>query len=263
VVFGSRFIGETPHRILYFWHTVANKMLTLASNVFSDLNLTDMETCYKVFKKDVLRQIVIEENRFGIEPEVTAKVAELVRTQGIRLFEVGISYNGRTYDEGKKIGWKDAIRAGWCILKYNTSGFAHLFKYGMNGLFVALSQFLVIIALVDGLGLKSLVEQSVANLVSIEASLLVGLVLHSFVTWRYRYETVLKFAKVFFLFHLVTGLSFAVRAVLFPALAYAVHLDYLTNTLVGIVTAVFINFVGYDRLVFKKKADEIIYKRHK
>ncbi|MFL5577736.1 MAG: glycosyltransferase family 2 protein [Gemmatimonadaceae bacterium] len=115
VVFGSRFLGGRPHRVLYYWHSVGNKLLTTLSNMFTNLNLTDMETCYKVFKRHVIQQITIEENRFGFEPEITAKVARL----DCRIFEVGISYNGRTYKEGKKIGWKDGVRAVWCILKYN------------------------------------------------------------------------------------------------------------------------------------------------
>jgi glycosyltransferase involved in cell wall biosynthesis len=116
VVFGSRFLGSDAHRVLYFWHMVGNKFLTLLSNMATNLNLTDMETCYKVFRREVLHKITIEENRFGFEPEVTAKVARL----GVRIYEVGISYSGRTYAEGKKIGWRDGFRAIWVILKYNT-----------------------------------------------------------------------------------------------------------------------------------------------
>jgi len=115
VVFGSRFSGGDAHRVLYFWHFVGNKFLTLLSNVLSNLNLTDMECCYKVFRREVLAQLHIEENRFGVEPELTAKVAKL----GCRIYEVGVSYSGRTYAEGKKIGWQDGLRALWCILKYN------------------------------------------------------------------------------------------------------------------------------------------------
>jgi glycosyltransferase involved in cell wall biosynthesis len=113
VTFGSRFIGS-PRRVLYFWHTVLNQCLTLASNMLNDLNITDMETCYKAFRADVIKTIVIEENRFGIEPELTAKVAKL----NLRIYEVPISYQGRTYAEGKKIGWKDGVRALYCIFKY-------------------------------------------------------------------------------------------------------------------------------------------------
>jgi glycosyltransferase involved in cell wall biosynthesis len=115
VVFGSRFAGGETHRVLYFWHSIGNHVLTLCSNAFTNLNLTDMETCYKVFRREVLQRIVIEENRFGFEPEITAKMAKL----RVRVFEVGISYAGRTYEEGKKIGWRDGVRALWCIVKYN------------------------------------------------------------------------------------------------------------------------------------------------
>ena len=116
VVYGSRFIGGKPHRILFFWHTIGNKMLTFASNVFTNLNLTDMETCYKMFKREIIQSIDLKENRFGFEPEVTAKVAKIAK---VRIYEVGISYYGRTYEEGKKIGMKDAFRALYCILRYN------------------------------------------------------------------------------------------------------------------------------------------------
>ena len=116
VVYGSRFAGAGPHRVLYYWHSVGNKLLTSASNMLSNLNLTDMETCYKAFRREVLAGIEIEENRFGFEPEITAKVA---RRPGVRIYEVGISYAGRTYDEGKKIGWRDGVRALYCIAKYN------------------------------------------------------------------------------------------------------------------------------------------------
>jgi len=113
-VFGSRFIGSQEHRVLYFWHSLGNKFLTLLSNMFTNLNLTDMETCYKAVKREILQSVSIEENRFGFEPEITAKLAR----KGIRIYEVAVSYHGRTYAEGKKINWKDGFRAIWCILKY-------------------------------------------------------------------------------------------------------------------------------------------------
>jgi glycosyltransferase involved in cell wall biosynthesis len=116
VVYGSRFLGGNSHRILFFWHSIGNKFLTRLSNVFTNLNLTDMETCYKLFKTSVIQQIELKEKRFGFEPEVTAKIARIPK---IRIYEVGISYYGRTYEEGKKIGWKDGFRAIFCILKYN------------------------------------------------------------------------------------------------------------------------------------------------
>jgi glycosyltransferase involved in cell wall biosynthesis len=115
VVYGSRFIGGKPHRILFFWHTIGNRFLTLISNMFSNQNLTDMETCYKLFRAEVIKPIKLRENRFGFEPEVTAKIG---RKKGVRIYEVGISYYGRTYEEGKKIVWKDGFRAIYCIIKY-------------------------------------------------------------------------------------------------------------------------------------------------
>lgn len=116
VVYGSRFMGGSAHRILFFWHSIGNRFLTFLSNVATNLNLTDMETGYKLFRKEIINQIALKENRFGFEPEVTAKVA---RIKGVRIYEVGISYYGRTYEEGKKINWKDGLRAIYCIVKYN------------------------------------------------------------------------------------------------------------------------------------------------
>ena len=116
VVYGSRFTGGNPHRILFFWHSIGNKLLTSISNMFTNLNLTDMETCYKLFRSDIIKSLNLKERRFGFEPEVTAKVS---RVPGVRIYEIGISYYGRTYEEGKKIGWRDGFRAFWCILKYN------------------------------------------------------------------------------------------------------------------------------------------------
>ncbi len=115
VVFGSRFLGGGPHRVLYFWHSVGNWLLTLMSNICTDMNLSDMETCYKVFRREILQAIPIEENRFGFEPEITVKIAK----RRLRVYEVGISYWGRTYEEGKKIGWKDGVRAVYCLMKYS------------------------------------------------------------------------------------------------------------------------------------------------
>lgn len=117
VVYGSRFMGGKPHRILFFWHSIGNKLLTAASNAFTNLNLTDMETCYKMWRSELVKSVNLKEQRFGFEPEVTAKVSRL---PNVRIYEVGISYYGRTYEEGKKINWKDGVRAFYCILKYNT-----------------------------------------------------------------------------------------------------------------------------------------------
>jgi glycosyltransferase involved in cell wall biosynthesis len=117
VVYGSRFMGGRPHRILFFWHSIGNKVLTLMSNAMTNLNLTDMETCYKLFRADLVKSLTLKENRFGFEPEVTAKIS---RIKDVRIYEVGISYYGRSYQEGKKIGWRDGFRAIYCIIKYNT-----------------------------------------------------------------------------------------------------------------------------------------------
>jgi glycosyltransferase involved in cell wall biosynthesis len=114
VVYGSRFLGSGPHRVLYYWHSVGNWLLTILSNSLTNMNMSDMETCYKVFRREILQAIPIEEDRFGFEPEITVKIAK----RGLRVYEVGISYWGRTYEEGKKIGWKDGFRALWCLLKY-------------------------------------------------------------------------------------------------------------------------------------------------
>ena len=116
IVYGSRFMGGNAHRVLFFWHTIGNKFLTTLSNMFANLNLTDMETCYKLFNTKIIQSLILKEKRFGFEPEVTAKIAKI---NGIRIYEVGISYYGRTFEEGKKIGWKDGVRALWCIFKYN------------------------------------------------------------------------------------------------------------------------------------------------
>lgn len=116
VVYGSRFMGGNPHRILFFWHSIGNRWLTTLSNMFTNLNLTDMETCYKLFRREIVQSLNLEEKRFGFEPEVTAKISRIPK---IRIYEIGISYYGRTYEEGKKIGWKDGFRAIYCILKYN------------------------------------------------------------------------------------------------------------------------------------------------
>lgn len=119
VVYGSRFMGGKPHRILFFWHSIGNKFLTFLSNMFTNLNLTDMETCYKMFKTEIIQSLDLKENRFGFEPEITAKISKV---KNIRIYEVGISYYGRTYEEGKKIGWKDGVRAIYCIVKYGLLG---------------------------------------------------------------------------------------------------------------------------------------------
>jgi glycosyltransferase involved in cell wall biosynthesis len=250
VVYGSRFLGGEPHRIVYFWHSVGNKALTLMSNMFSDLNLTDMETCYKVFKKDVIDKIDLEENRFGIEPEVTAKVAALARKEELSIYEVGISYYGRTYGEGKKIGIRDAFRAAWCIWKYNTTTAAKVIKYGCHGVLVALTQLVLMVLLVKGANLQTTYELNWANLLSIEGALLVGFVLHSLLTWHVRFTSPVDVVKKLIAFHLVTGISILTRIGLFYLLNLC-GIHYVVNVITGICVAIVINYSGYDKIVFK------------
>jgi glycosyltransferase involved in cell wall biosynthesis len=252
VVYGSRFASGESHRVLYYWHSLGNKLLTLASNMFTDLNLTDMETCYKVFRKSVIDRIGIEENRFGFEPEITAKVGELAREENIRIFELGISYNGRTYSEGKKIGLKDAFRAFWCILKYNNSGFAHFVKYGINGILVAISQIITILVLVEYFKYNSNFGLNVSHAISVEVSIIIGIILHSFITWRHKYKSILNLFNKIFQFHLITLVSFGVRQFLFYIFTIQLSVNYFTSTIIGILIAVVLNFAGYDKIVFKK-----------
>lgn len=251
VVYGSRFMSGRPHRILYYWHTWGNRILTWFSNMFSDLNLTDMETCYKLFRRDIIQNLRLNEKRFGFEPEVTAKVGELVRSGKVRLYEVGISYYGRTYDEGKKIGWKDGVRAMWCIFKYNTSWFAKGIKYISGGILVASSQFLSLLALVELLGFRNVTQQNIANLIAMEISILVGYFIHSNYTWpALDTQTANKTAK-FFKFHVITLASVALRAGAFYALSLA-GINYMLNAALGILLAIIWNFLGYEKFVFRK-----------
>lgn len=252
VVYGSRYLRGNRHRVLGYWHTMGNKLLTWVSNMFSNIYLTDMETCYKVFKREIVQKIVLTENRFGIEPEFTAQIANLAYREGLEIYEVPISYNGRTYAEGKKIGMKDAFRAVWCIIKYNESTAAKLFKYFFMGLLVAVSQFLTMVILVELFGFHSSLMQNIGYAISIEVSIITGFILHSLITWRYSFnsisDTLMKAGR----FHLVTGISFAVRQVLFYILL-AAGMGYQLNTLIGIGVAILMNFIGYDRLVFGVK----------
>ena len=252
VVYGSRFMGGEPHRVVYFWHSIGNKLLTLASNIFSDLNLTDMETCYKVFRRNIIEKIKLKENRFGIEPEFTAKIAALSKEDNLRIYEVGISYYGRTYDEGKKIGLKDAFRAAWCIWKYNTSSAARIIKYLFTGTLVALSQIFSLFLIVNSFDkVSNILLLNYANIISIEISILVGFFLHSYITWQIKYynykNTLIKLLK----FHLVTLLSTIVRIVLFYVLTLF-GINYLTSAVITIMITLAFNFLGYNNFVFNK-----------
>jgi putative flippase GtrA len=220
--------------------------------MFSDLNLTDMETCYKVFRKDVLDQIIIEEDRFGFEPEVTAKIGIIAREKKIRVYEVGISYYARTFEEGKKIKLKDAFRALWSIFLYNDSKFAHLVKYFIFGVLIALSQFISIVLLTEFFGFTSETQQNNANIISILISFIVAFVIHSKITWRYRFRSKQEIVLKIFIFFLVSIVSLIVRIYLFDFLMIQ-GLDYKMNTLIGIIVAILINFLGYDKFVFQKK----------
>jgi glycosyltransferase involved in cell wall biosynthesis len=172
VVYGSRFVGGGRHRVLYFWHSMGNRLLTVLSNAFSDLNLTDMETCYKVMRSEIAERITICENRFGFEPEITAKLAEFARNENIKIYEVGISYRGRTYNEGKKIGMKDGFRALYCILKYNTSRLAVSTKAALEGVLGIILQLSILFALPAFARFTTVAGRNLAHAVSMEAALL-------------------------------------------------------------------------------------------
>jgi glycosyltransferase involved in cell wall biosynthesis len=251
VVYGSRFVGAARHRVLYFWHSLVNIGLTTLSNMFSDLTLSDMETCYKVMKREVAARLVLQENRFGFEPEITARLAELARKENLRIYEVGISYRGRTYTEGKKIGVKDAVRALYCIVKYNTSPLANFVKYALDGVLVALLQFLTLVGLVEACGLRSLAGLNIAHAVSIEVCIIAGFMVHSVMTWRLHLKGRSAVLKKFLLFHLFNCVPFAVRALVFFVLVQQAH--YLVSALVSAAIALAFNFWGYNYLIFTKK----------
>ncbi len=249
VVYGSRFFKGDPARVLYFWHTKINYMLTLVSNILSDLDLSDMETCYKVFRREVLEGIVIQENRFGFEPEITAKIAAKAKEQKLRIYEVGISYHARTYEEGKKIRAKDGIRALWCALKYSNSTLGRIIKYGIFGLCAALSQMFMMLFLMEVIKIKS---ENIANVISIQMSILISFTLHSIFTWQYKYTSLSHLLRKALEFEMITCISFTTRVVLFYLLSL-IPIHYMTNTLLGIAVAVLINFIGYNTIVFRKK----------
>ena len=180
----------------------------------------------------------------------------MVRRGEIVVYEVGISYNSRTYKEGKKIGLKDAFRALWCILKYNTSLLARLVKFAYCGLFIALSQFTTIIILIEYLGFQSEFEQNVAHAISIEVSIIVGYLLHSWITWRYKFKSTSEFFKRALYFHLVTGFSTLVRIGMFFVL-FKVGINYRLIVLIGIAVVVVIDFIGFNNFVFKRRIKQL------
>ena len=251
VVYGSRYLGGQPNRVLQFWHSFMNRFLTFFSNMLSDIYLTDMETCYKVFRKNLLKNFSLEEKGFGFEPEITAKFAELSRSQNIKIYEVAVSYHARTYEEGKKINWKDAVRAFWCILIYNHTLMAHLSKYLVNGFFIILLQFASMILLVRLSGFEGDLE-NLANAISIGVTLFASFILHSWITWRYSFKSILDVIMKLLLFMAIFSFVSALRIYV-----YSYFLDmgmsYVHNTLIGIFIAVAFNFLGYDKIVFKER----------
>lgn len=250
VVYGSRFMSGRPHRILYYWHTWGNRILTWVSNMFSDLNLTDMETCYKLFRRDIIQNMNLREERFGIEPEVTAKVGQLVREGKIRLYEVGISYYGRTYDEGKKIGWRDGVRAMWCIFKYNNSWFAKLSKYVLNGFLTTILQFCLLITLVHAAGMQGLTGENIANGISIEIAAITGFLLYSLYSDDYSDANTIHRAQAFGRFQGIMLLQMLIRCAIFYLLALR-GIPYLTNAAIGVAVAILLNLSGIFKPRFR------------
>ena len=244
VVYGSRFLGGRPHRVLYFWHSMGNAFLTLLSNMFTDLNLTDMETCYKVFRREVIQSITIEEDRFGFEPEVTAKIS---RTR-YRIYEMGISYAGRTYEEGKKIGWKDGVRAIYCIVRYNSHHLPlpmQFMVYAFIGGVAALVNQLVFMGLM-GYGAKVVPAASAAYIVAalVNYFLCLMLIFKHKSQWSAPGELVSYAAVVAATGAIDVGMTDGL--VLIGTAPWAAK---LTATGIGLV----LNFIGRKLFVFREK----------
>lgn len=252
IVYGSRFAGGQKRRVLYFWHSVCNKVLTLISNIFTDLNLTDMETCYKAFKREVIEKITLEEDRFGIEPEFTAKMAALVKIEKLQIYEVGISYKGRSYEDGKKIGFKDALRALWCIWKYNSTYIAKTIKYAVHGIIVASFQIALMWIFVSSLNLKTIQSLNTANIICTELALLLAFILHYKITWTQHFISKRDLFVKLIKFHAVTFTSFFIRIVLFYLILILTDINYIANTAICVLVAICINFMGYDKVVFRE-----------
>lgn len=248
---GSRFLLRDDHSpVGRFWHTFGNKMLTLVSNTLADIHLTDTHSCYKAFNQKALNGLIIEEQRFGIEAEVVAKMASKMHAGDISVYEVGISYNRRDYKAGKKIGVKDLFRTLWCNLKYNTSKFAVFVKYLINGTLLAGVQFGFMIALMEGFHVETLLFENSAYAVSMLLSTLVAFYIHSTVTWRTTFSNRKKKLIGLRNFFLVSVLSIALRQLVFYTLS-VLGVGYLLNTLIGVVVLVCFNFLGYTKFVFR------------
>ncbi len=251
VVYGSRFLEYNENIKKYSPHTLANKFLTFLSNLFSGLKLTDMETCYKVFKAGIIKDIYIEEKRFGFEPEITAKIASKIRKENLRIAEVPISYKPRSYKHGKKIGIKDGIRAIWCIVKYNDSFFITFLRYAFSGLSASFLQFFSMVFLVEFLSFKTVFLQNLANILSILISMVYVFLMHSFFSWRYKFSSLMIFFKKMFVFFVFSGILLIFRILLFYLLS-VMGMDYKLNTLINIVFVVIVNFIFYNLVLFKE-----------
>lgn len=241
VVIGSRFKGSGPHRVLYFWHYVGNAFLTLLSNMFTDLNLTDMESCYKVFRREAIRDIQIEEDRFGFEPEIVAKIAH----KKLRIYEMGISYEGRTYEEGKKIGWRDGVRALYCIFRYNSAHLplpiqflAYLVIGGTAGL-INLAIFLC------------LLQVGVSLLVSTVSAFVIAAAVNYFlcIALLFRHKARWNTAAEIFAYILIVAAAGALDVGITSALVAMETAPWLAKTLASIIGIV-LNFLGRRYLVF-------------
>jgi len=246
VVYGSRFIGGQRPRVLYYWHSMGNIFLTALSNAFTDLNLTDMETCYKVMKRDVVMRLTIRENRFGFEPELTARLAALARNEDIRIYEVGISYRGRTYNEGKKIGMRDGFRALYCILRYNTSRIADSVKSSIEGIFgtvVMLGMFFILARFEAFQGLRGL---SIANALSIEISLLASCFIYWCIPSRIAESREGRSLGGILRFHLRSALPFALRVAAFPLLIRFLGFDWISAGCISALLGLAFSFFGIN-----------------
>ena len=245
VVYGSRFMGGRPHRVLYFWHYLGNTFLTFLSNMFTDLNLTDMETCYKVFRRDVIQGISIEENRFGFEPEITAKLAQ----RNLAIYEMGISYNGRTYAEGKKIGWRDGFRALYCIVRYNAPALPlpiqFLVYLFIGGTAAMINLFAFLLLLQTGLGVSIAAILAFIIAAGVNYLLCVTLLFKRFSRWAGPAEILIYAALV---------VAVALVDMQITKLLFANHAPAWLAKLMASAVALSLNFFGRRHLVFSQKA---------
>ncbi len=247
VVYGSRFLGGRPHRVLYFWHFLGNTFLTFLSNMFTDLNLTDMETCYKVFRRDVIQSVTIEEDRFGFEPEITAKLAQ----KKLSIYEMGISYNGRTYQEGKKIGWRDGFRALYCIVRYNAPALPlpmQFLVYLFIGGTAALVNLLLFLMLLNsGLGMTTATMSAFFAAACVNYLLCIGLLFRR----RSRWSSAGEIAAYVALVAVIAVIDMQTTKLLFAGSAPAWFAKLAASAV-----ALSLNFFGRRHLVFSQKRQD-------